>query len=89
MPNLANTLSDKKSIDRMGMLENLSGRENYPFGSLMDGRTYKTFLCNYYTKEMVDEVYGIRLFYEKNARIDINDNISVDFDSNHIFFNKQ
>jgi hypothetical protein len=38
MPNLATALSDKKSIDRIGMLENLSGRENYPFGSPMDGR---------------------------------------------------
>jgi hypothetical protein len=38
--NVTSTISNKKSIDRNGMLDNLSGRENYPFGSLMDGRTF-------------------------------------------------
>ena len=59
MPNLAAPLSDKKTpIERSGMLDNNSGREDFSVGSLMDGRTFKTFLCNYYTKEMVDEDNG-------------------------------
>ena len=58
MPNIANTLSDKKSIDRNGMLDNLSGRENYPFGSLMDGRIFGSFRFGFNGMEKDDEVVG-------------------------------
>ena len=75
MPNLAVPLSDKIiPIESSGMLDNNSVREEFLDGSLLDGRTFKTFLCNYYTKEMVDEEYdkgklNTALFWEYDTRL--------------------